>query len=420
MNFFIKTFGCQVNNYDSNKLIKILKKKFFYVKNLNFEILIINTCSVREFCQKKIFFFLKKNKFFRFLTVLTGCSSNIFFNIFILKYYINIILNSNSIFYSLKLIYMYYFYKCKQILFININYNKSKNLNLIKNNLYIIIMEGCNKYCSYCIIPYTRGREVYFSILKILKYIFMLNLNTKEIYFFGQNVNSYKYFLKDKLINFYLLLDISYEIFNNYKYYYITSNFKNLILNLKFYKKIENIHLPIQSSSNHILNIMKRNYKFNSYKKLIYYIKKSFPLFNFNTDIIICFPGENNEFFNKTLISIEKILFDKSYIFIYNKRSYTTSIFFFNNLKLNLKKKRFLKINLKLKNNIYYINKLIINKIFFCILKNIFLLNNNLYFIYYCGRIVLFINKFQKIKINFLLKLKFFKKINNYFFSNFY
>ncbi|WP_259286203.1 radical SAM protein [Candidatus Nasuia deltocephalinicola] len=419
MKFFIKTFGCQINNYDSNKLIKILKKNFFYIKNLNFEILIINTCSVREFCQKKIFFFLKKIKFFSFLSILTGCSSNIFFNIFILKYYINIILNSNSIFHILNLIYMYYFYKCKQVFFINY-YNKFKNFNFIKSNLYIIIMDGCNKYCSYCIIPYTRGRENYFDILKILKSIFILNINIKEICFFGQNVNSYKYFLKDKLINFYLLLELSYEIFNNYKFYYITSNFKNLILNLKFYKKIENLHLPLQSSSNYILTVMNRNYKFNFYKKLIYYIKKIFPLFNFNTDIIICFPGENNIFFNKTLISIEKILFDKSYIFIYNKRSYTNSIFFFNNIKLVLKKKRFLKINLKLKNNIYYINKLIINKIFLCILKNIFLLNNNLYFVYYSGRIILFIYNFKYIKINILLKLKFFKKINNYFFSNIY
>ncbi len=419
MKFFIKTFGCQINNYDSNKLIKILKKKFIYIKNLNFEILIINTCSVRELCQKKIFFFLKKNKFFNFLNILSGCSSNIFFNIFILKYYINIILNSNSIFYILNLIYMYYFYKCKQIFFIN-NYNKFKDLNIIKNNLYITIMEGCNKYCSYCIIPYTRGRESYFSFLKILKYVFMLNLNVKEICFFGQNINSYKYFLQDKLVSFYLLLDFFYEIFDNYKFYYITSNFKNLILNLKFYKKIENLHLPLQSSSNYILTIMNRNYKFNFYKNLIYYIKKKFPLFNFNTDIIICFPGENNIYFNKTLISIEKILFDKSYVFIYNKRSYTNSIFFFNNLKLILKKKRFLKINLKLKNNIYYINKLIINKIFLCILKNIFLLTNNIYFFYYCGRVILFIYNFKYTKINTLLKIKFFKKINNYFFSNIY
>ncbi|WP_259288890.1 radical SAM protein [Candidatus Nasuia deltocephalinicola] len=419
MKFFIKTFGCQINNYDSNKLINLLKKRFIYIKNLNFDILIINTCSVREFCQKKIFFFLKKNKFFKSLNILTGCSINIFFNIFIKKYYIDIILNLYSLFYILNLIYMFYFYKCKQILFISY-YNKNKNLNFIKNKLYIIIMEGCNKYCSYCIIPYTKGREIYFNILKILKEIFLLKSNIKEIYFFGQNVNSYKYFLNDKLINFYSFLETLYEFFNNFQFYYITSNFKNLILNLKFYKKIENLHLPLQSSSNYILTIMKRNYTFNFYKNFIYYIKGNLSLFNFNTDIIICFPGENNKFFNKTLISIEKILFDKSYVFIYNKRSYTSSIFFFNNIKLILKKKRFLKINLKLKNNVYYINKLIMNKLFFCILKNIFLLNNNLFFIYYCGRIVLFLYSFKNIKMNIFLNLKFFKKISSYFFSNIY
>ncbi len=419
MKFFIKTFGCQINNYDSNKIIKILKKNFIYTKNLSFEILIINSCSVREFCQKKIFYFLKKNIFFNFLNILTGCSSNIFFYIFIIKNYIHIILNSNSIFYILYLIYMFYFYKCKQVFFVNY-FNKKKLLNIIKSNFYINIMKGCNKYCSYCIIPYTRGREIYFNIFKIIKEIFLLKLNIKEIYFFGQNVNSYKYFLYDKLINFYLLLEILYEICENFKFYYITSNFKNLIFNLKFYKNINSLHLPIQSSSNSILKLMKRNYKFNFYKKLIYHIKKNFSLFNFNTDIIICFPGENNLYFNKTLISIEKLLFDKSYIFIYNVRSYTNSIFFFNNIKLLLKKNRIIKLNLKLKNNIYYINKLIINKTFLFILKNIFLLYNNIYYNYYCGRIILFIYNFNNIKLNIFLNIKIFKKINNYFFSNIY
>ncbi len=419
MKFFIKTFGCQINNYDSVKIIKFLKKKFFYTKVLNFEILVINTCSIREFCQKKIFFFLKKNVFFNFLNILTGCSSNIFFNIFLKKYYINIILNVNSFFFILRLIHMFYFYKCKQIFFIDY-FNKNNNLNILKNNFYIVIMEGCNKYCSYCIIPYTRGREMYFNFLKIFKEIFFLKLNIKEIYFFGQNVNSYKYFLKSKLINFYHLIEILYEFYYNFKFYYITSNFKNLNFNLKFYKKIESLHLPLQSASNIILRFMKRNYKFNFYKNLIYYVKNNFPMFNFNTDIIICFPGENNNYFNKTLISIEKVLFDKSYVFIYNIRSYTSSIFFFNNIKLILKKKRFIKLSLKLKNNIYYINKIIINKVIHCILKNIFLMYNNFYFIYYCGRIILFLYDFTFIKLNISFNIKILKKINNYFFSNIY
>ncbi|WP_259289800.1 radical SAM protein [Candidatus Nasuia deltocephalinicola] len=390
MKFFLKTFGCQINNYDSIKIIKFLKKKFFYTKVLNFDILIINTCSVREFCQKKIFFFLKKNTFFSFLNILTGCSSNIFFNIFLKKHYINIILNINCFFFTIFLIYMFYFYKCKQIFFIDY-FKKNNNLNILKNNFYIVIMEGCNKYCSYCIIPYTRGRELYFDFFKIFKEIFFFKLNIKEIYFFGQNVNSYKYFLKNKLINFYFLIEILYEFYYNFKFYYITSNFKNLNFNLKFYKKIESLHLPLQSGSNIILKFMKRNYKFNSYKNLIYYIKNNFSMFNFNTDIIICFPGENNNYFNKTLISIEKVLFDKSYVFIYNIRSYTSSIFFFNNIKIILKKKRFIKLSLNLKNNIHYINKIIINKIIYCIFKNIFLIYNNFYFSYLYLKVLIFL-----------------------------
>ncbi|XXS36724.1 MAG: radical SAM protein [Candidatus Nasuia deltocephalinicola] len=409
MKFFIKTFGCQINNEDSNKIFFYLKKFFLISTNLHFDLLILNSCSVREFCQKKIFFFLKKN-FSKFLIIITGCSSNLFFYIFLKKKYVNLIVNSSSSFYINYLIYSYYFYCCKQIIL----YYKIYSFKILNNNK-IIISDGCNKYCSYCIIPYTRGEEIYEDLFFIFRKIFFLKKIFKELLFLGQNVNSYKFFLLKKKINFYVFLKIFFEIFNNFLFNYLTLNPKNLNFNIFFYKNSVFLHLPLQSASNKLLIFMKRNYNFNYYKKFAYFIKKNFSYFFFSTDILICFPLELNEFYNKTFISVEKLLFDKSYIFIYNLRSFTSSIFIINNINFILKKKRFIKIYFKLKNNLLYIKKFFINKIYFFFFKNICLNFNFLFFTFLNNRLVFFFFNFKYNMLNKFFKFRI-KKFFLFFF----
>ncbi|AGS33244.1 tRNA-i(6)A37 methylthiotransferase [Candidatus Nasuia deltocephalinicola str. NAS-ALF] len=411
MKFIIKTLGCQ-SNLNYSKSFYYFIKPFSNINNIYFDILLINTCSVRELCHKRIFFLLKKNYKLKFLRIFNGCLINLFYLKLIKKSFVNIIIN--NAFTILKiLIYNFYFYNCKQLYL--------KNIYKIENykNINIIISEGCDKYCNYCIIPYTRGREIFYDLFSIFKNILLISVKFKEIYFFGQNVNSYKSFLKDKIIKFYLFIKIINEINKNNNYYYLTSNVKYAILYIKIYKNNKFLHLPLQSASNSILESMNRKYNFNFYKSFIYKVKKHLKDFLFSTDIIICFPGEIHDLYNKTLLSIEKLLFDKSYIFIYNVRSFTNSIFFFNNINLKLKKKRFIYLKKKFINNIFYINKLFINKYFYFILKNILLSYNHLFFSFLNNRKIIFFIKYKYLKINKFLKMKIKKIYLNRFFSFF-
>lgn len=414
MRFIIKTFGCQ-SNYNYSKNFYYFIKPFLNINNIYFDILLINTCSVRELCHKKIFFLLKKNYKLKFLKIFNGCFINLFYLKIIKKEFVDIIINNSFIFLK-TLIYNFYFYNCKQLYLNNILYNKIENYRNMNN---IVISEGCDKYCNYCIIPYTRGREIFYDLFLIFKNILLINKKFKEIYFFGQNVNSYKSFLKDKIIKFYLFIKIINEINNNNFYYYLTSNIKYIILNIKIYRNNRFLHLPMQSASNSILKNMNRKYNFNFYKSFIYKIKKNLKDFLFSTDIIICFPGEIHRFYNKTLLSIEKLLFDKSYIFIYNIRSFTKSIFFFNNINLKLKKKRFIYLKKKFINNTFYINKLFTNKNFYFILKNILLIYNYSFFSFLNNRKVFFFMKYKYLKINKFLKIKIKKICLNKFFGFF-
>lgn len=408
----IKNFGCQIN-YESSNKIKYYLNNFKILNNQNFDILFINTCSVRENCHKNIFFFLKKNIKINFINIFNGCFSNLFYFFLIKKEYVNIIINNT--FSSLYiLLFNFYYYRCKQI---NLDFLFNNHINIL-NNFYIIIAEGCNKYCSYCIIPYTKGREVYKNINFILKNLYFLNNNFIEVCFLGQNVNSYLCFIKNKILNFYIFIKIILEISKNISFFYLTSNFKNLKNNIFFYKKLNNLHLPLQSASNFILNLMNRKYNFHSYKNFIYFVKNNLKYFIFTTDIIICFPSENIKFFNKTLLCIEKLLFDKSYIFLYNIRSYTNSIFFFNNINLILKKKRFAKIIFKIKNNLKYIDKTIINKEFYFMVKSVCLNYNYLFFSFYKNRKFFFFIYLNKLFFNKFLKLKIKKKNFNGFLNS--
>ncbi|ALP69986.1 tRNA-i(6)A37 methylthiotransferase [Candidatus Nasuia deltocephalinicola] len=412
MKFIIKTFGCQ-SNFNYSKSFYYFIKPFSNINNIYFDILLINTCSVRELCHKKIFFLLKKNYKIKFLKIFNGCFINLFYLKFIKKNFVDIVVN-NSFIILKALIYNFYFYRCKQ-LYLNSLY-KIENY----KNINIVISEGCDKYCNYCIIPYTRGREIFYNLFLIFKNILLINKKFKEIYFFGQNVNSYKSFIKkDKIIGFYLFIKIISEINKNNCYYYLTSNPKFVISNIKIYINNRFMHLPLQSASNYILKNMNRKYNFNFYKFFIYRIKKKLKYFLFSTDIIICFPGEFYKFYNKTLLSVEKLLFDKSYIFIYNIRSFTNSIFFFNNINSKLKKKRFICLKKKFINNVFYINKLFIDKNFYFILKNIFLNYNYLFFSFLNNRKIFFFIKNKYLKINKFLKIKIKKVYLNKFFGFF-
>lgn len=431
--FFIKTFGCQINFDDSEKISNLLiKNNFIKKKNINLSyIIIINTCSVRNNSEKNFYKYLikikKKKK--NFLLIISGCISSYLSKFLIDKYkFINIIINPSNLYYLPFLIKMYYLNKCKQIK-INFLNNESYNIFNVNNNKinnYITITEGCNKFCSYCIVPYTRGKEIYFYLELILNKIFILNKIHKFIYLLGQNVNSYLGKINknyNKYIYFYLLLNYINEFFFIKNIDFITSypsEFNYKLINIyKLNNKISNLlHLPIQSCSNKILFLMKRNYKLINYKKIIKKIKKIRFNILISTDIILCFPNENNCDFYKTLIFIEKFLFDRSYVFLYSPRPYTKSYYLLSNISKSIKIKRFNIINYKIKNNIKYINKMILGKIELVFVKNYFLFKNLMYIsITSSKKNVIFFFNSKLFIIGKILRLKILKFYNNFFYG---
>ena len=208
-------------------------------------------------------------------------------------------------------------------------------------------MEGCSKYCSYCVVPYTRGTEVSRPLNDILKEINNLVANgTKEITLLGQNVNAY--FYKDNkgnIINFGLLLFYIARNKGIKRIRYTTSHPNNFdeqtyLAYRKIPQLVSHLHLPIQSGSDRVLAAMKRGYTVLEYKSVIRKLKEARPDITFSSDFIVGFPGETEEDFLKTIEIIKEVNFDQSYSFIYSKRPGTPASALQDNLTLEEKKER--------------------------------------------------------------------------------
>lgn len=353
-----------MNEYDSFMIRNILEKKINCKNTKKYkkaDILILNTCSIRKKSQEKLFHQLgrwkilkKKNP--KIIIAVGGCVANQEEKkIYSRAPYVDIIFGTQTIH---KLPKMIYERKKNKNISINTKLEgiKKFNINTLykKKNLssYITIMEGCNKKCTFCIVPTTRGKEIsrpYKDIILEIKN--MAKNNIKEITLLGQNVNSY--FYKNNICEYKctfskLLHKIS-EIEEIKRIRFITSHpkdFSNEIINT--YKKIPKLvnflHLPIQSGSNKILKLMKRGYNVQRYKKIITKILKIRPNMKISSDFIIGFPGETKKDFYKTIKIISEINFDNSFSFIYSKRPNTIASKMIDNITLEEKKKRLYKI----------------------------------------------------------------------------
>ena len=211
-------------------------------------------------------------------------------------------------------------------------------------------MEGCSKYCSYCVVPYTRGTEVSRSLKSILNEAkFFISNGAKELVLLGQNVNAYNYKNSNEICDFGLLLFYISQLSNLKRIRYTTSHPNNF--NASVYKAYQHIpklvnhlHLPIQSGSDKILASMKRGYTVIEYKSVIKKLLEIRPSMTFSSDFIVGFPGETDDDFQKTLDIIEEINFDVSYSFVYSKRPGTPATYYKDNVEDIVKKKRLHKL----------------------------------------------------------------------------
>ena len=381
---FIKTFGCQMNEYDSNRIFDIIKKIGFK-KTENYEdanCYLLNTCHIRDKAKDKVYHEIGRvKKIFRFrekpLVIIAGCVAQAE-NQEMLKRepYIDLVIGPQS-YHKINNIILNHIEKKKKIEETDFDVvSKFQYLNKIKNNSkkissYLTIQEGCDKFCHFCVVPYTRGPEYSRPFKQIIDEAKQLvNNGAREITLIGQNVNAYSN-ENYRLSN--LILELE-KISGIDRIRYTTSHPKDMSDDLieiyKYSKKIMPlIHLPVQSGSNKILNLMNRKHTVDEYLKVFDRLKNINTKIEFSSDFIIGYPGEEEEDFKGTLDLIKRIKFINSYSFIFSPRPGTVAA----NLKLIDKKisiKRLEKVQKQLFENQIDMNRSLEDKILNVLVEN--------------------------------------------------
>ena len=339
--FFIKTYGCQMNEEDSEKLSGMLKIAG-YIRTEEKEkasIIIFNTCCVRENAENKVYGNIgllkamkKKNK--DLVIAICGCmmqQEGMADKILTTFPFVDIIFGTHN---SHK--FPEYLNKVKTE-GVQIKEILDKETEIVEGipidressiKAFVTIMYGCDNFCSYCVVPYVRGRERSRKADDIEKEIKDLVLKGyKEVTLLGQNVNSYGKGLEEN-INFSGLLRKLNNIDGLERIRFMSSHPKDLteevIKTIKECNKVcEQIHLPVQSGSNDLLKVMNRHYTIDRYKELVEIIKKEIPECAITTDIIVGFPGETDEDFENTLNLVKEVGYDSAFTFIYSRRNHT-------------------------------------------------------------------------------------------------
>ena len=341
---FIKTFGCQMNQYDSNRILDIVKKiGFIETKSLDeSNCFILNTCHIRDKAKEKVYHeigrvkerFIQKDKP---LVIVAGCVAQAE-NTEMLKRepYIDFVIGPQSYHKLNNTIKNFEKNKVRDEITDFESITKFEYLSKIKSKInkvssYITIQEGCDKFCHFCVVPYTRGPEFSRPLYQIISEAEeSVKKGSKEIILLGQNVNAYcsnengkQYKLSD--------LIMSLEKINELKRIrYITSHPRDMSDDLiecyaNSKKLMPFIHLPIQSGSNKILKLMNRKHKVEDYIVTYEKLKKINMNIEFSSDFLIGYPGENEEDFEATLYLIKKLKFLNSYSFIFSPRPGTVA-----------------------------------------------------------------------------------------------
>ena len=341
---FIKTFGCQMNEYDSNRILDTVKEIGFKKTDKYEEAncYLLNTCHIRDKAKEKVYHEIGRvKKIFRFkkkpIVIVAGCVAQAE-NQEMLKRepYIDIVIGPQSYHKINDVIQKHISDKKKEEetdfdTISKFNYlSKVKNKNS-KVSSFLTIQEGCDKFCHFCVVPYTRGPEYSRPFNQIISEANeIVQSGAKEIILLGQNVNAYSY--KDKNKEFRLSdLLLKLESFNELeRIRYTTSHPKDMTDDLiNIYKKSNKlmplVHLPVQSGSNKILKLMNRKHTIEEYLLIYEKLKKINPSIEFSSDFIIGYPEESDDDFKCTMDLIEKIKFTHSYSFIFSPRPGTVA-----------------------------------------------------------------------------------------------
>lgn len=360
--YFLRTYGCQMNVHDSEEIK-------YYLESLGYEpveeleladIVVLNTCAIRENAKDKVFGYLGRCKHLKkekpdLIIAVAGClmqKPNEIEEIHNRHKYIDIIIGTHNLNElpnlieeaNKKKIQNIEVYSNSDVVFENVKYNRDSKI-----SAWINIIYGCDKFCTYCIVPFTRGRERSRKMEEVLEEVRDLkNQGYMEVTLLGQNVNAYG---KDLNLgyDFATLLEEVAKI-GIPRIRFVTShpwNFTDKMIDViaKYDNIMPYIHLPIQSGSDDILRKMNRKYTIDEYKKLFDQIKSKVKNVAITTDIIVGFPNETDDDFKKTLDIVNYCKFDGAYTFIFSPREGTAAARMEDKISMEVKEKRLQELN---------------------------------------------------------------------------
>ena len=356
---YIKTFGCQMNEYDSDKMADVLDESHGYKlteKPEDADLLIVNTCSIREKAQEKVFSELGRWRTWKekrpdLLIGVGGCvASQEGDGINNRAPYVDIVFGPQTLHRLPKMIDQV---RANGLPVVDVSFPEIEKFdNLPKPSAegptaFVSVMEGCSKYCTFCVVPYTRGEEISRSLDSVITEIVSLTKQgVREVNLLGQNVNAYRGLMYDgQVADLATLIYYVAAIDGIDRIRFTTSHpvefTDSLIQAYAEVPKLANfLHLPVQSGSNRILARMQRKYTVIEYKQKIRKLREVRPDISISSDFIVGFPGETDADFEATMNLITDIGFDQSFSFIYSARPGTPATNFSDDTPMDLKKKR--------------------------------------------------------------------------------
>ena len=378
----IRTFGCQMNEYDSNKMSDVLKHSHGLELTDNIDqadVLLVNTCSIREKAEEKLFHQLGRWKKLKttkpnLVIGVGGCVASQEGDLILKRApYVDLIFGPQTLH---RLPNMLNDVLDKSQVSIDISFPEIEKFDHLPEphsdtaSAFVSVMEGCSKYCTFCVVPYTRGEEISRPFNDVIREVEVLaEQGVKEINLLGQNVNAYRGLMDDgEIADLALLIAIVAQVSGIERIRYTTSHpveFSDRLI--KTYAEVpelvSHVHLPVQSGSDKILGSMKRGHTVIEYKSKIRKLREIRPNISLSSDFIIGFPGETEEDFNNTMKLIDEMGFDKSFSFIYSKRPGTIAASLPDDVDQTVKKKRLAVIQDKLNENTEEISRSMIGSI---------------------------------------------------------
>jgi tRNA-2-methylthio-N6-dimethylallyladenosine synthase len=363
---FIRTFGCQMNEYDSDKMADVLAGSDGAVKTENPEeadIILFNTCSVREKAQEKVFHDLGRIRHLKLLNPklvigVGGCvASQEGAAIVARAPYVDLVFGPKTLH---RLPQMIAARRESGRAQVDISFPEIEKFDALPpatvagTSAFVSIMEGCSKYCSFCVVPYTRGEEVSRPLADVVAEITALVARgVREVTLLGQNVNAYRGDMADEdcdePADLAFLIETLAAMADIERIRYTTSHPREMTQRLiDVYrttpKLVSHLHLPVQSGSDRILAAMKRGYSVLEFKSLVRKLKAARPDLSLSSDFIIGFPGETEEDFEKTMRLVEELNFDNSFSFVYSPRPGTPAADMTDDTPAELKIRRLMRL----------------------------------------------------------------------------